>query len=137
MATNLIITIADAGPDDLRALRAWLVQEDELRGHVAIVQDGSAPGTLGVALEVLSVSLGSGGAGSVLVAGTMAWMRQQYAHRHPAGVVKLRLADGSSLEIPANTLRDRSPAEIGEWVHELAEALSAGDTPPEASAQAP
>ena len=137
MDTNLIITIADAGPDDLRALRAWLVQEDELRGRVAIVQDGSAPGTLGVALEVLSVSLGSGGAGSVLVAGTMAWMRQQYGHRHPAGVVKLRLADGSSLEIPANTLRDRSPAEVGEWVRELAEALSASDTPPEAIAQAP
>jgi Effector Associated Constant Component 1 len=126
---GLTIALAGAGLDELRNLRSWLVQEDELRGRVALVQEIRAPGTLGGAAEVLSVSLGSGGAISVLVAGTVSWLRQRYGHRPGSTVtVKLRRADGGSFELTASAVRAWTPAEITDGIRKLAETLDPGDS---------
>jgi hypothetical protein len=74
--------LASGGYDELRDLRAWLTQQDQLRGRVTLTQDGPPePGALGIALEDLSVSIESGGAVTVLIAGIMSWIRQRYGQR--------------------------------------------------------
>jgi Effector Associated Constant Component 1 len=136
--TDLTIMLDGAGPDELRNLRGWLVQEDELHGRVVLTQENRAPGTLGGALEVLSVSLGSGGAISVLVAGTMSWLRQRYGHRPGSTItVKFRRADGACFELSAGAAGTWTPVEFTERIRQLVEALGAGHTPPDSGGQKP
>ena len=42
---DVTITLADVSPDQLRSLRSWLIQDDELRGQVVLVTDRPTPGT--------------------------------------------------------------------------------------------
>lgn len=131
LAADLAITI-------LRALRSWLVQEDELRGRVVLIQQSPAPGTLGAGLEALSVSLGGGGAISVLVAGTMSWIRQRYGQRRSGGaIVRFRRADGACFEILVDILGTWSPAEFTARIRELAEALDSGSAPRDPNSHTP
>jgi hypothetical protein len=123
---NITLTMTDGSPDELRALRAWLVQEEQLRGRVTLTPAGPPePGTLGVALEVLSVSIESGGAVTVLIAGIMSWIRQRYSQRHRASttVIKLRRADGAMVEISAATAGTWSAAEIAAQIRQLVQDL--------------
>lgn len=127
---NIItLTITNSGPDELRTLRAWLTQEEELRGRVTLTQDGPPePGTLGTALEALSVSIESGGAATVLIAGIISWIRQRYGQRHRASttVIKLRRADGTMVEISAATAGTWSTAEIAAQIRQLVHDLDPG-----------
>lgn len=132
MSTDLSITvtITDGSLDELRALRAWLTQEERLRGRVTLTQDGPPePGTLGMALEALSVSIESGGAVTVLIAGIMSWIRQRYGQRHRANatVIKLRRADGATVEISAATAGAWSTAEIAAQIGQLVQYLDPGN----------
>lgn len=123
---DIIVTVTDHGPDELRALRAWLTQEERLRGRVRLTPDGPPePGTLGTALEVLSVSIESGGAVTVLIAGIIAWLRQRYGQRHQVSttVVKVRRADGATVEISAATSGTWAAAEIAAQVRRLVQDL--------------
>src|ERR1700761_5627269 len=139
MVSELAITMTGADADELRSLRNWLVQEDELRGHVVLVSDRPAPGTLGSVLEALSVSVGWGGAISVLLPGTVAWLRQRYGHRHPPSTtrIKIRRPDGTAIEISAATTGAWSPADVVTQVRRLTETLESGpaaDPRPEGAA---
>lgn len=131
MPNDLVtVTMTDSGLDDVRALRAWLTQEEALRGRVTLTQHGPPrPGTLGGALEALSVSIESGGAITVLIAGIMAWLRQRYAQRRQESttVIKLRRADGATVEISAATAGTWSAAELAEQVRQLVQALDPGN----------
>jgi hypothetical protein len=136
--TALTVTLNGAGLDELLALRAWLVHEDELRGRVALLQESAGPGSLGGAMEALSVSLGSGGAISVLVAGTLSWFRQRYRHRPGNTVtIKFRRADGGCFEISADAVGAWTYAEFTERIRQLAEALGSGNAPQDTGSQTP
>lgn len=75
--TRLSIT-AHQNVDELRALLAWLRLEDELRGRVRIEAAFDPDGReMGGALDVLTVALGSGGAGVVLARSLSTW----FTHR--------------------------------------------------------
>jgi hypothetical protein len=127
----LAVTLTGAGLDELLALRAWLVREDELRGRVALIQARPGMGALGGAMEALSVSLGSGGAISVLVAGTLSWFRQRYRHRPGSTVtIKFSRGDGGSFEISADAAGGWTYAEFTQRIRQLTEALGSGDAPP-------
>jgi hypothetical protein len=126
---KITLTITDSGPDELRALRAWLTQEEQLRGRVTLLPDGPPdPGTLGMALEALSVSIESGGAVTVLIAGIMSWVRQRYGQRHRASttLIKLHRADGAMVEISAATAGTWSTAEIAAQIRQLVQDLDPG-----------
>jgi hypothetical protein len=130
---NITLTITDSSLDELRALRAWLTQEEQLRGRVTLRQDGpTEPGTLGTALETLSVSIESGGAVTVLIAGIMSWVRQRYGqpHRVSTTIIKLRRADGAMVEISAAIARTWSAAEIAAQIRELVQDLDPGNQTP-------
>jgi hypothetical protein len=127
---TITLTITDGSLDELRALRTWLTQEEQLRGRVILTQDGPpGSGTLGMAMEALSVSIESGGAVTVLVAGIMSWIRQRYGQRHRASttVIKLRRADGAMVEISAATAGTWSSAEIAAQIRQLVGDLDPGN----------
>ena len=127
---TITLTITDGSLDELRALRTWLTQEEQLRGRVILTQDGPpGSGTLGMALEALSVSIESGGAVTVLIAGIMSWLRQRYGQRHRTSttVIKLRRADGAIVEISAATAGIWSSAEIAAQIRQLVSDLDPGN----------
>jgi hypothetical protein len=132
MPTDLTITLTatDTDPDELRALRSWLTQEEQLRGRVTLTPYGpQESGTLGVALEALSVSIESGGAITVLIAGVLSWIRQRDGQRHRASttVIKLRRADGATVEISAVTAGTWSTTEITAQIRQLVQDLDPGN----------
>ena len=96
---DVSITTGDA--DDLRALRAWLTDEDALRGRITAREAPAKPEKLGPVLEALVVAVGPGGAAVALVTGIVAWLRQQ------RGDLTLRVErpDGSSFEIAAQRVK--------------------------------
>lgn len=81
-----------AAPENLNALAEWLNSEDELRGRVAPVRSAPEPGTMGVPVELLTVALGSGGAGAVLLRSICTWLTR----RGPE--VSISLKDGRGRE---------------------------------------
>jgi hypothetical protein len=125
---SITLTMTDGSLDELRALRAWLTQEEQLRGRVTLTQAGAPePGTLGTALEALSVSIGSGGAVTVLITGIMSWIRQRSGQRRASTtVIKLRRADGATVEISAATAGTWSTAEIAAQIRQLVQDLDPG-----------
>ena len=90
------------GAEDLRSLRAWLVQENELRGRVSLPTAPPKEGTLGSVVEVLLAAVGSGGAITVLVGGIISWLR----HRSQDLTLEITRADGASIKIDAKRVRD-------------------------------
>lgn len=91
---------SEAGAD-YASLRASLVAEDELRGYVHTRNAAPAPGTLGIPPEALVVSLGQGGAVTVLASALVSWLR----HRTTDVTIKIIRKDGSRTEVHARQAR--------------------------------
>ncbi|MFE5587624.1 hypothetical protein [Kitasatospora sp. NPDC056531] len=81
--------------DELRSLRTWLTDVDELRGRVTSVESPPVPGTLGPVLDALAVALGPGGAATALATAVISWIRQ----RRGEVTLKISRPDGASVEI--------------------------------------
>ncbi|GAA3052862.1 effector-associated constant component EACC1 [Actinokineospora globicatena] len=85
--TEAALTGAD---DDLRELANWLRDEDELRGRVRLRNAPVREGDMGVGIDALTIALGSGGAGTVLIRSVLTYLTT----RRKAVVVDLELKDG-------------------------------------------
>ncbi|RKS79339.1 hypothetical protein BZB76_0800 [Actinomadura pelletieri DSM 43383] len=120
---KVTVSIAEAGngADELRALRSWLVAEDELRGRVRHVAQPPEPGTLGATVEILTVAIESGGAAVALVSALITWLQQ----RRGQMTVKVTRPDGTSLELTTDTSTTEDRAR-----ELLTELLHAGTEPP-------
>lgn len=94
-------------PEYLRSLADWLSHEDALRGRVRPARQPPQPGQMGGVLELLTVSLGSGGAGAMLVRSICAWLGQ----RRTQVSVSLKDSDGREFAFSA-TARNQDPAEV-------------------------
>lgn len=97
MDVTVSVVGADESGDKLRSLRSWLVAEDELRGRVRFVTPPPQRGMLGSVVETLALSIGPGGAATVLASALITWIRRQKSN------VKLKVSrpDGTSVEIAA------------------------------------
>lgn len=69
------ISLLDGRPDDMYALSDWLQRSDEFRGRVRTLPRQPGPHEMGSAVEILSVALGSGGAGAVLASSLVTWLQ--------------------------------------------------------------
>jgi hypothetical protein len=98
--TVSIDSAGEAGAD-YASLRASLVAEDELRGQVRMRNAPPAPGTLGALSDALVVSLGQGGAATVLASALVAWLRRKTTDV----TVKITHKDGSQTEVHAKQTR--------------------------------
>ncbi|MGH3621934.1 MAG: effector-associated constant component EACC1 [Sciscionella sp.] len=121
------VTIGVAGRDaavgELRSLFSWLVQEEELRGRVKLVETAPEPGTLGGWPEALVVALGQGGAITVLASAVIAWIR----HRTSEVTCTLTRPDGTSVTVAAARVRRADLVNVGEFVEQVAGALRESD----------
>ncbi|WP_035302986.1 effector-associated constant component EACC1 [Actinokineospora inagensis] len=92
------LTAAISGDDDeLRTLARWLRDEDDLRGHVHLVNHPIHPGHMGGALDAVAVALSSGGTLTVLVKSLFTYL----STRRKEVVLKLRLKDAQGREFEA------------------------------------
>lgn len=68
------IRIIDGTDGDLAALGEWLQSEDELRGRIRAVYGTIGETELGPVVELLTVALGAGGAGTALASSLKTWL---------------------------------------------------------------
>lgn len=107
---DLVLTLLGeaASPDELRALRAWLLEEDELRGCIQTRERPPGPDRLGPVLDALQVVADP--AAAVLAASLVAWLKTR------VGNVRLVLTPkrGGKVELEASEVQDltqtRSPS---------------------------
>jgi Effector Associated Constant Component 1 len=71
---NAQIRISGGTGGELADLGEWLGSEDELRGRVRAVRGPVGDTELGTVVEMLSVALGAGGAGTVLASSLKIWL---------------------------------------------------------------
>ena len=105
-----------AGDDELQiqaprevlfSLAEWLSSEDALRGRVRAIRPAPGPGEMGAAVELLTVALGSGGAGAVLVRSICTWLSRQRSEVS----VTLKDADGREFQFSATSAK-QDPSEV-------------------------
>ncbi|TVT60114.1 hypothetical protein FNH05_04870 [Amycolatopsis rhizosphaerae] len=117
--TVSVVGAADGG-DELRALRSWLVAEDEFRGRVRLITPPPEPGKLGAVTETLAIALGPGGAATVLAGALITWIRRQ------RGKIKLKVSrpDGTSVELSADIALDGEQARqlVTDLLHDAVDA---------------
>lgn len=82
--------------DDLTSLRAWLTDEDALRGRVAVERQAPPAGHMGTITDVLLVAVGTGGAMTALARAVPLWLRS-----HAEVVVELREPGGRTVKVSA------------------------------------
>ena len=69
------IRIVDGADGELAALGEWLQDEGELRGRIRTVHGAIGETELGPVVELLTVALGAGGAGTVLASSLKTWLK--------------------------------------------------------------
>ena len=77
--TLINMSLVEGRPDDLYSLFDWLQRNDELRGRIRTLSRQPGPHEMGGAAEILSVALGSGGAGAVLASSLATWLQTRRA----------------------------------------------------------
>ncbi|MFF9396757.1 effector-associated constant component EACC1 [Streptomyces griseoluteus] len=118
------VTLTAAGgqdADELRSLRTWLADVDELRGRVALVESPPVPGTLGPVLDALAVALGPGGVATALATAVFSWIRQ----RRGEVTVKISRPDGAAVEISAKRVQGVEGSSLRELLADAVRVLEA------------
>jgi hypothetical protein len=123
----MLTAVGGQGADELRSLRAWLVDVDELRGRVDLVESPPVPRTLGPVFDALAVALGPGGAATALATAVFSWIRQ----RRGEVTLKITRPDGAAVEISAKRVRGMDDGSLRALLAEAARALEATDSPGE------
>ncbi|MYZ36197.1 MULTISPECIES: hypothetical protein [unclassified Streptomyces] len=127
---RLSVSTPDDTPDDvdhLRSLYAWLTVEESLRGAVTSRGAVPEPGSMGAALDVLTVAIGSGGVAAVLARSVTTWLIQRRADV----TVTVTAEDGTRVEVDVRRARD--PEALIRQVAALAErpgGVAEGADPP-------
>ncbi|MFG2821529.1 hypothetical protein ACGFX4_19120 [Kitasatospora sp. NPDC048365] len=95
------IFVADGHGEDLSSLYEWLLGEDELRGLVRLGRRPIGETELGSAVDLITVALGAGGAGSVLSSALTTWL----SARRTSAKVTVEVGD-RSVTFEIDTVRD-------------------------------
>jgi len=112
-----VVALNETPPDELRSLRAWLAEEDELRGAVRLVEAPPPLDTLGVTADALQVVAGS--ASTALAASLIAWIRTR------TGRVRIVVkGKGKSVELDSATVRALDGEAVAKLTATLVDALN-------------
>jgi hypothetical protein len=114
-----VTVLGGSDQDQVRGLRGWLAAEEELRGRIQLLEPRPEPGRLGTLADTLIVSLGSGGAATVLASALVSWIR----HRTGDTRAVLRKPDGSEIELAAHRIRGLDATAVQSIVNELTQSL--------------
>jgi outer membrane lipoprotein SlyB len=108
-------------PDQLRSLLDWLRQDDEVRGRLSFAPRCTpSGGQMGGVVDVLTVALGSGGAGAALAGALSTWL----ASRKVEIELTLTGPGGNRLVLKARHGRD-----VAEVVRELERLVNPPERP--------
>jgi hypothetical protein len=118
---EVTITAVGEDPPDLRSLREWLVQEDELRGRVKLVEPAPQSGSLGATLDALLVVLGPGGAATILAGALISWIRHR---RPPEARYEITLPDGTSVKLSTRQVRGMDADAVRKLVADVSQAVT-------------
>lgn len=108
------IRVEGGSSDEVAALGEWLQDENELRGRIRAVRSAIGETELGPVIELLTVALGAGGAGTVLASSLKTWLQT----RRTTAKISVE-AGGRSVTMDIQTLGDVGPL--------LEQILRAGD----------
>lgn len=124
-----VLTVAgdEASSDELRHLRAWLVEEDELRGQVRSKECPPAPGSLGPVLEALEVVAQP--AAGVLAASLVAWLRSRVSRFR----LEVRTERGTRMALDVRQVKELDPEAAEKLISRLSAVIGgegeAGERP--------
>jgi hypothetical protein len=90
---------------ELASLWEWLRVEPHLRGHVRVVSAPPGEGEMGAVVDVLTVALGSGGAGAVLASSLNTWLR----HRRADVTIVVSTCEHRTVQVEARQVADPLP----------------------------
>jgi hypothetical protein len=108
------IWIVGGADGELAALGEWLQGEDELRGRIHTTHGAIGETELGSVVELLTVALGAGGAGTVLASSLKTWLMTRKT------IAKITVKSGSrSVTLDIQTVDEVAPL--------LEQILKAGD----------
>ena len=79
----------DSDGEEFRSLAEWLREERELRGRVAVEPQPIGPNDMGSITDLISVALGTGGAGTMLASSLKTWLLS----RRTTARIKVQSAD--------------------------------------------
>lgn len=113
MDLDLMVAGGSGPADELRSLRAWLVEEDELRGCVQAIERPPDADSLGPVLEVLKVVADP--AAGVLAAALVAWVKS----RASGLKLVLRFPRGGSVELEAGKIQSLDANGVGDLIERL------------------
>jgi len=98
------VRIAGGSIEELTALSEWLNDESELRGRCRLVRTPIGGTELGSIPELLTVTLGAGGAGTVLASSLITWLQT----RKTTAKITVEAGD-RSVSLDIETVRDVGP----------------------------
>jgi hypothetical protein len=124
---GLVVMLQDGASDELRSLRAWLLEEDELRGCIQARERPPAPDRLGPVLDALQIVADP--AAGVLTASLVAWLKTR------VGNVRLVLTPehGDTVKVEAKNVRGLDAAgfaKLSEQLTRVASQVVRADGPP-------
>ncbi|WP_440071909.1 effector-associated constant component EACC1 [Streptosporangium sp. OZ121] len=115
---TVIVEMPGSDSDQLRNLRAWLVEEAGLRGNVHLAARPPAEHELGGSVDLLQLVLGSGGAAATAAGVVIAWLNTRKAE------VTVRIRNGErEIEVTAKGVRALRVDELREVTARMAELL--------------
>lgn len=132
---DFMITVSGDSPsaERLRELWTWLAARNN--GYrIDGVHRSPRPGALGTTVDALSVALASGGAISVLVSGTVEWIRNGREKKQKNVPFALTIKRGDvEVVIDTEVAQAWKPAELSEHIRHMTTLLRAGqpELPPE------
>lgn len=74
-ALEALVRLEGGTSEELTELAEWLNAEEQLRGRVSIVRSSIGETELGSVPQLLTVMLGTGGAGTVLASSVKTWLQ--------------------------------------------------------------
>ncbi|MER8103382.1 hypothetical protein [Kitasatospora sp. NPDC094016] len=108
--------------DELTGLADWLRSERGLGGSVELVPGKVGEHALGGAIDLLSVALGSGGAGAVLAQSVSTWLQTRRSD------VKISIeSEGRKIEIQGSRVRSREIDAAASTIRDFLNGASNGD----------
>jgi hypothetical protein len=122
------VTVEPRG-ESTRALHGFLIQDDELRGHVHLGSSPGTPGSLGITTDSVLAYLGSGSAGAAFASVLVSWIR----HRTSNTRLVARRDDGLEIELTAERTGSLSAADVRELIADVARMFDPSSHGPDAS----
>jgi hypothetical protein len=101
---NVSIEVADGASECLTDLAEWLADENELRGRVRAGRPRISGTELGSVTDLLTVALGTGGAGTVLASSIVTWLQT----RRTSAKITVKSPRGS-VTLDIQTVADITP----------------------------